>query len=178
MRSPTNYRVRLKLLKSRLPRLVIRKTNSRIITQIIKTDLDNQKETVKDITIVGADGNELKKFGWVFSGKNLPAAYLVGFLIGKKAKSKVDSEVIVDKGLYRLHKNSFIFYVIKGAVDAGLPVRAGEMEIDEKRLKGEHIKEMAKNAKKWHFSKVKQNIENISNIMETVKNNIEKEYGR
>ncbi len=173
MRKPTNYRLRLKLLRSGLPRLVIRKSDSQVIAQIVTTD----KSTI-DKTIVGANGIELQKLGWPLSRKNIPAAYLIGFLLAKKAKDKVKSDIIVDKGLRPIKKDSFMFAVIKGAIDGGLKVRAGEINISEDRIKGKHIINIAQKTKdKNMFSKTKDKVENIENLIEDIKNKITSKYG-
>ncbi|MEM3828394.1 MAG: hypothetical protein QXP36_04145 [Conexivisphaerales archaeon] len=175
MRSATNYRVRLKLLRSGLPRLVIRKTNSSVITQIIISEYESNR--VKDITMFHAYGRELYSFGWPFSYKNVMAAYLTGYLIAKKA-SNLKSEIIVDKGLYTLHPNSFVFFVIKGAIDGGLKVRAGEINISNERLLGLHIKHISELSKGNQFRKVKDKINDISKIFQDVKNRIDEKYGK
>lgn len=173
MRSPTNYRLRLKLLRSGLPRLVIRKTNSQVITHIVITD-----ENAIDKTIVSANGLELKKLGWTLSRKNLPASYLIGYLLAKKAKGKVNSDVIVDKGLRPIKKDSFIFAVIKGALDGGLKIRVGEINISMDRITGKHIMHIAQTTKdKTMFSKTKNEISNIEALIEEMKNKIALQYG-
>lgn len=130
----TDYNLRIKLLQSNKPRLVIRKTNKYIITQIVKS------EEARDITLVYTISKELSKFGWNYGFKNLPAAYLTGFLIAQKTKGKI-KEVIPDFGLQRSTKGSRIYAIIKGAIDGGLKVTcAEEMFPIEERLNGMHLK--------------------------------------
>ncbi|RLG69666.1 MAG: 50S ribosomal protein L18, partial [Candidatus Iainarchaeum archaeon] len=54
----TDYAKRLALVKSGLPRLVIRRTNQYIISQVIKFDPKG------DITLVHINSSRLKKLGW------------------------------------------------------------------------------------------------------------------
>ena len=89
--------------------------------------------------MVAASSKELKKLGWNFACDNLPAAYLTGLLIAKKAKGKV-KEAILDTGLYRSIKGNRIYAVVKGAIDGGLKVPVDEqMFPNEDRIRGKHI---------------------------------------
>ncbi len=118
----TNYDKRLALVKSGLERVVVRKTNKRIIGQIVKYDEKG------DLVVTGVDSNELKKnYGWP-SRRNKPTAYLTGLLLAKKAKDR--SEMILDMGLSAPIKNSIPFVFAKGCVDGGLKLR-GKFEIQE-----------------------------------------------
>lgn len=132
----TDYRQRYKLVKSGLPRLVIRKTNRYIIVQVVKLK-EGGDETLLTVT-----SKRLAEYGWRAGFKNLPAAYLTGLLAGMLAKNKGVEKAIVDIGLHRPIKGSRIFAAVKGFMDAGVEVPAGE-EIfpEEERLKGSHIRE-------------------------------------
>ncbi len=164
----TNYRKRLKLVASKLPRLVIRKTNKYIIAQIVAFDPKG------DNVIVSAHSKELEKFNWPLSKKNLPAAYLLGLIIGKRAKDKV-KEVILDLGPIKATKASRMFAVAKGAIDAGLAVRVSEEVLpDETRIRGEHISSYyATNPEKFsQYSSKGIKAEEIPTIFEKVKEKI------
>ena len=78
----TDYRNRLALLKSGKYRLVVRKSLKYITVQIIEYD------EVGDRTVVSVSSKQLRTFGWQFSCDNIPAAYLTGILIAKKASDK------------------------------------------------------------------------------------------
>ena len=91
----TNYHLRTGLLKSNKPRLVIRKSNKYVIAQIVKSN------EAQDFTIAYAISKELKGFGWNYGMKNLPAAYLTGFLVARKAEKQKIKEAIVDIGVQR-----------------------------------------------------------------------------
>ena len=110
----TDYKKRLKLLKSKKLRLVVRKTNKHIIAQIVQYTPDG------DRIVIGLSSKSLEKLGWNFGEKNIPAAYLTGLLIGKKALDAKKQEAILDLGLQTPIHGSKIFAVAKGAQDAGL----------------------------------------------------------
>jgi large subunit ribosomal protein L18 len=129
----TDYSRRLKLLLSKKPRLVVRKSLKYIRVQIIEFGKNGDK------TIITASSEELRKLGWKFACDNLPAAYLTGFLIGKKSVKKDVKEAVLDTGLYSSSKGSRIYAVVKGAVDAGLNVPCGDVFPSEERIKGMHI---------------------------------------
>ena len=130
----TNYKKRLKLLLSKKPRLVVRKSLKYIRAQIVEFDKKGDK------TLVSAFSKELKKLGWKYACDNLPAAYLTGLLIGKRALEKGISEAILDMGLYPSTKGSRIYACVKGALDAGLKIPCSEEVLpSEERIKGMHI---------------------------------------
>lgn len=136
----TNYKKRLALVKSGIPRLVVRKTNKRILVQLIQYD------EIGDRTLVSADSNELMKMEWP-SSTNVPSAYLTGLLAGKKALAKQVKEAVADIGLKIPTKSSAVFAAIKGAKDAGLNLNFDDSLVDEKRIAGEHIKNYKPEAK-------------------------------
>lgn len=132
----TNYARRKKLLAKGIPRLVVRRSNKYIIAHI--TDYNQ----IGDKTSVFAHSSELKKLGWKHDCKNLPAAYLTGLLIGKKAIKAGIKEAILDLGLHAITKGSRLFSTLKGAVDAGLKVTHDpKMFPSEERMSGKHISE-------------------------------------
>lgn len=130
----TNYKKRLELLKSRKPRLIIRKTNKQIILQVAQYSPDGDK------VIATVQSKELAKKGWKHSFKNLPAAYLAGMMLTQKVKQHKINEAILDIGLTTPLKGTKIFAALKGVKEAGLNIPVNE-EIfpTEERLKGEHI---------------------------------------
>jgi large subunit ribosomal protein L18 len=145
----TNYKQRLKLLASRKLRLVVRFTNQRVISQLIKFEEKGDK------IVAGADSTALKKLGWDHSGKNFPAAYLTGLLIAKTAVKKGFTEAILDAGLKSPLKKSKTYAFLKGALDGGLNVPHGDdMFPTEERIMGKHIDDKIVSA----FKTVKQKI--------------------
>lgn len=132
----TDYKKRLALIKSGKTRLVIRRRLNNISVQFIDYKLDG------DITIVSAFSTELKKFGWKGLAGNIPAAYLTGYLAGKRAKDKKIVEAILDLGLQKNTGGSRIYGALKGVLDAGIKIPHSEKILpSEDRLKGKHISE-------------------------------------
>ncbi len=127
----TDYTKRLALLKSKLPRLVIRKSNRYIIAQIVETTNKGDK------VLASTHSSKLKKLGWKHDCKNLPAAYLTGYMLGKAAKIK---KAVADLGLYTLTKNCRIFAALNGIVDTGIEV-PNSVKVDEARIKGKYEKD-------------------------------------
>ncbi len=132
----TDFKKRLHLLLAKKPRLVIRTTNQSIIAQIIDF------KPKGDIVLAGVSSTALKKKGWTYSFKNLPAAYLTGYLIGKKAIEKDIQEAILDSGFKSPIKGNKIYACLKGAIDAGLKIpHSPEIFPSEERISGQHINE-------------------------------------
>jgi large subunit ribosomal protein L18 len=130
----TNYHKRLRLLKSGMTRLVIRKSNNATLCQMIEYTEKGDK------TIVTATSLDLTKYGYKGHTGNIPAAYLTGYMCGLKAKKKKVKEAILDTGLYRSTKGSVIYAALKGAIDAGINIAAdAKIFPEERRIKGYHI---------------------------------------
>lgn len=134
----TDYYQRVELLKSGLPRLVVRKSLKNILAQVVKYDPNGDK------VITSAISKELKKYGWK-SGNNLCGAYLTGLLIGLKAKGLGIKKMILDIGLQRSTKGNRIYALVKGCLDAGIEIPVGEEVIPSyDRISGKHIENYAK----------------------------------
>jgi len=143
--SKTNYKRRLALLKSRKIRLIIRKFNKNIITQLIEYHPEGDK------VIASAYSNDLKKYGWNLNKGNIPASYLVGLLLGKKAKGK---EAVLDLGLQSPVKGGRLYAALKGAIDGGLKIDAdNNIFPKEERVEGKHIADYAKSMKEEDYKK-------------------------
>ncbi len=144
----TNYGARIKLIELDKARLVARITNNHVIAQIIKVAPEG------DETIISAHSNELKKMGWLASTKNSSAAYLTGYLCGKKALAEDVDEAVLDIGLKSPTKGTKVFAVLKGVVDSGLHVPHGESVLpDESRIKGEHVAQYAESLSEEELKK-------------------------
>ena len=130
----TDYKRRLKLLKSRRLRLVVRRSLNYITAQIVEFDGKGDK------IILSSYSKQLKKIGWKFACDNISAAYLTGLALGKQAAKSSIKEAILDSGLYSSTKGNRIYAVVKGAVDGGLNVPV-EKEIlpSNDRIIGKHI---------------------------------------
>lgn len=170
----TNYKSRLEMLKSRKQRLVVRATNKRVLAQMIKYSEEG------DCVTVSAESGELSDYGWKYSGNSLPAAYLVGFLCAKKATGAGENEAVFDIGLQASIKGSRLYAALKGAIDGGLKIPAGEKIFpDPKRLSGQHIADYASKLpaaeyeKKFSgYIKAGADPKNISKSFEEVKKKI------
>lgn len=151
----TDYKKRLNLLKGKTDRLIIRKTNTKIILQIARYEPDGDK------VLVTVNSSELKKLGWTHSCKNISAAYLAGLLLAKRAKEKQIEKAILDLGLISPFKGSKLFSALKGVIEGGLDVPANE-EIfpTEERLKGDHVASHLEKHKSiaQNFDKIKKKI--------------------
>ena len=130
----TNYYRRKRLLLSKRPRLVVRKTNANTIVQVVKASV------VGDSTVASAVSSELRSHGWDANTGNVPAAYLTGLLAGLRAKSRGVKDAILDLGLNPPVKGSRVYAALKGAIDAGLEIPHNpEVFPDETRILGEHV---------------------------------------
>ncbi len=130
----TDYRERIRLLKSGLPRAVVRKTNRYIIAQIAVFDPKG------DRILAFAHSRELRDLGWRHSLKATPAAYLTGLLLGLRARRAGVEEAVLDIGLHRPVRGSRVFAALKGMLDAGLRIPHGDgIFPPEERIRGEHL---------------------------------------
>ena len=147
----TDYDQRLKLLKSGKPRAVVRLSNNHTRVHIAEYEEEGDRNQAQTLS------KELAEYGWEGHTANLPAAYLTGFLAGKKADVE---EAILDLGLKEKKKGGKMFAALKGLIDAGIEIPAGE-EIfpSEERIRGEHIKEMKGEDVPANFEETKEEIE-------------------
>jgi large subunit ribosomal protein L5e len=123
-------------------RFVVRRTNSDIICQIVKADID------KDVVIAAAYSHELVRYGVKVRGlKNYAAAYATGLLLARRINAKFGIEIegqvdvdgkafhveetaeerrpfkaVLDVGLARTTTGARIFGALKGASDGGLHI--------------------------------------------------------
>ncbi|QLH75338.1 MAG: 50S ribosomal protein L18 [Methanomassiliicoccales archaeon] len=130
----TDYRQRARLLRARVPRAVVRISLRNVSVQIV--DYDPKGDRV----LATAHSRELVEKGWDKACGNLPAAYLTGYLAGKRAKEKGIDEAVLDIGLKVPANGSGVFAALKGLLDAGVEIPHGEEVIPSKdRLMGKHI---------------------------------------
>ena len=130
----TDYKKRLNLLKSGKCRLVVRRSNTSILTQIVKYEEEG------DRIMVSANSKELRKYNWNFSCSNISAAYLTGYLCGKKCQIAGIKNAILDTGLQQPVKGSRIYAALKGVIDSGVVIpHDNNIFPSIERLYGEHI---------------------------------------
>lgn len=151
----TNYTKRRRLLEGKKPRICIRKSNKYILINFITSREAQDKVEITTLS------KELLDYGWpkdkIGSLKNLTAAYLTGFLFGKKLKeSKNKTIAILDTGLIKSTKGSRIYAAAKGIIESGYPLNCGESVFPEKeKIETEDAKA--------YFDKIKKTIETKQN---------------
>ena len=135
----TDYRRRLRLLKSGMPRAVVRVSNTRTTAQITSYHKDG------DVVVATVTGSDLaSRYGWPadLSKKSVPASYLVGFALGKAALAAGHDEAVLDIGLAASTPGNRVYAALRGMIDAGLEVPHGEDVLpDDDRVNGAHIDE-------------------------------------
>jgi len=150
IKQKTNFKKRLALLRSSVPRAVIRKSNNNSIIEIIEYQKKGDKTMSYGIS------KDLKPFGWSGHTGNISAAYLVGYSVGLKAKQKGVTKAVFDIGLNTPVHKSRIFAGLKGLIDAGIEIPHDESIFPPpERISGSHLKENSKEM----FEKVKSEIE-------------------
>jgi large subunit ribosomal protein L18 len=132
----TDYRVRLKLLKSDLPRAVVRFSHGRVLVSVTSYD------PIGDRVVAAAESAELTRVGFPDSGRvATPAAYLTGYLAGLRAKKAGASEAVLDVGVRRPAKGGRLLGALKGLLDAGMEIPHGDTAFPTPdRLNGKHLK--------------------------------------
>lgn len=131
----TDFRARLKLLKSGRPRAVVRLTGGRVLVAVTRFD------PVGDRVVAAAESRELTHLG--FPKKSLvstPASYLTGYLAGLRAKEGGATDAVLDVGLQHPTQGGRIRSALKGLLDAGLQIPHGEGGFPSPdRLNGKHL---------------------------------------
>src|SRR3989338_1961556 len=151
----TDYKKRFALLKSGLPRVIFRKTNKYLIVQYVKSD------NAQDKILLGIDSKVLLKYGWPKEEtiKSIPAAYLTGYLFGKKIllkrlegspesslgegspETSFEEKPIIDFGMARVLHKTRVYAFILGLIDSGIKIECKKESFpEESRIKGNHLK--------------------------------------
>jgi large subunit ribosomal protein L18 len=139
----TDYKRRLTLLKSRKPRLIVRKSEKHTCVQIVEYAPEGDK------VLASAFSKELQKLGWKYSCSNLPSTYLTGLLCATRAKKAKANEAIFDIGLNNPLHGSRLYAALKGAVDGGLQIPLDESALpSDERISGTHIAKYAEELQK------------------------------
>jgi len=146
----TNYGKRLALLKSGLPRAIVRKSNKYILVQVANF------QQAGDSVVCTASSKELDAFGFKAAKNNSPAAYLTGLLAARKALKKGVKEAVPDIGLNFASKGCVLFAALKGIADGGVAVGISEENAPSaERISGKHLSEAVQKG----FAEAKKNIE-------------------
>jgi len=107
-------------------------TNENTQVQIITPGMTGDK------VIASAHSRYLIEKGWKGSRKSVPAAYLTGYLAGKKALGRGTKDAILYTGTRKYTQR--MAAALKGVIDAGLQVPANSetFPLDE-RISGQHL---------------------------------------
>ena len=131
----TDYRKRLKLLRSRKPRMVVRRSLKNTQVQFVE-----YREGGDNIVASAVSMELISKYKWKYSTSTTPAAYLTGILAGKRAIDKGINECVLDLGRYLPVTGSKIFASLKGVLDAGIECPHNEEKLpNEDRIMGKHL---------------------------------------
>ena len=107
-------------------------TNENTQVQLLKPGMTGDK------VIATAHSRYLLEKGWKGSRKNVPAAYLTGYLAGKKALGQGAKDAILYTGTKKYTER--MAAALKGVIDAGLQVPAdSETFPADERINGEHL---------------------------------------
>ena len=129
----TNYKKRKIMLMSKRDFISVNVTNENTQVQILKPEISGDK------VVASSHSRFLIKEGWKGSRKNIPAAYLTGYSVGKKALAKGVNNAIVYSGTRKYTQR--MAAAVKGIVDAGIKVRSDEETFPrEERINGDHLK--------------------------------------
>jgi large subunit ribosomal protein L18 len=129
----TNYRKRKHLLMGRRDYITVQISSQNTLVQIHKPEMQGDK------VLASAHSRYLLGKGWKGSRKNIPAAYLTGYLAGKKALGKGVKAAVLYSGTRKYTQR--MAAALKGVIDAGLEVPAdSETFPNEERISGKHLK--------------------------------------
>ena len=129
----TNYRKRKHLLMGRRDFITVQISNENTLVQIHKPEMEGDK------VLASAHSRSLLNKGWKGSRKSIPAAYLTGYLAGKKALTKGAKDAVLYSGTRKYTQR--MAAALKGVIDAGLEVPADDETFpDEERISGKHLK--------------------------------------
>ena len=129
----TNYRKRGTMLMGKRDFITVNITNENTQVQILAPGMTG------DRVVASAHSRYLLEKGWKGSRKSVPAAYLTGYLAGKKALGKGAKDAILYTGTRRYTQR--MASALKGVDDAGLKVPADpETFPADERINGEHLK--------------------------------------
>jgi large subunit ribosomal protein L18 len=142
----TNYRKREALLISKQDFVTIKITNQNLIAQVLKPEI--WRDRVK----VSTHSRELRRYGWKGSLNSLPACFLVGTLLGRKALEKGVKNAVLYVGNKPF--TSRVAACATGIVHAGVNIPiSSESFPSEHRLNGQHIADYAAKLREENIEK-------------------------
>jgi len=128
----TNYGKRKTMLMGKRDFVTVQISNENTQVQIHKPEL------LGDKVIASAHSRYLLAKGWKGSRKSIPAAYLTGYLAGKKAIGQGAKNAIMYSGTRRYTQR--MAAALKGIIDAGLEIPATKETFpSDERINGEHL---------------------------------------
>jgi len=128
----TNYKKRGTMLMGKRDFITVNISNENTQVQILKPGMTG------DTVIASAHSRYLLEKGWKGSRKSVPAAYLTGYLAGKKALGKGAKDAILYTGTRKYTQR--MAAALKGIIDAGLQVPASKETFpSDDRINGEHL---------------------------------------
>lgn len=128
----TNYKKRGTMLMGGRDFVTVHISNENTQVQILKPEKKGDK------VIASGHSRYLIDKGWKGSRKNIPAAYLTGYLAGKKAISNGAKDAILYTGTRKYTQR--MSAALKGVIDAGLEIPANEETFPpQERINGEHL---------------------------------------
>jgi len=128
----TNYRKRGTMLMGKRDFITVNISNQNTQVQVLTPGMTGDK------VVSSAHSRYLIEKGWKGSRKSVSAAYLTGYLAGKKALSQGAKDAILYTGTKRYTQR--MAAALKGVIDAGLEVPANEETFpSEDRINGEHL---------------------------------------
>ena len=128
----TNYKKRGTMLMGKRDFITVNITNENTQVQVLKPGMTG------DRIISSAHSRYLLDKGWKGSRKSVPAAYLTGYLAGKKALGQGAKDAILYTGTRKYTQR--MAAALKGVIDAGVEVPANEETFpSDDRINGEHL---------------------------------------
>jgi large subunit ribosomal protein L18 len=128
----TNYKKRKLMLMSRADFITVQISNENTLVQVHKPQFTGDK------VVASAHSRFLISKGWKGSRKNVPAAYLTGYLAGKKALASGTTSAILYSGTRKYTQR--MAAALKGVIDAGLEIPASEETLPaDERINGTHL---------------------------------------
>jgi len=137
----TNYRKRSAILIGRQLFVTVKVSDQNVSAQMLRPT------PTGDIVLASTHSRELAQHGWKGAFNNLPACYLTGLLLGKKAIQKEIKAAVLYIG--KNHFTSRVAACMNGIVDAGVRMPISEESLpDRTRIAGQHIAEYSNTLKK------------------------------
>ena len=113
---------------------MLRRSNKNVSIQFTEFGMEGDK------ILATASTKDLRAMGWEHSCSSIPAAYLAGYLAGKRAIAEGIEYAVLDLGMQNPRAGGVLFAAVAGMCDAGVEIPHGEdVYPSEERLRGAHI---------------------------------------